>query len=280
MPGPVLVATWPFAATAVEAAWPALDRGGAALDAVCAVCRHVEEDPTVDSVGYGGLPDMDGRVTLDALVMESPTRLGAVCAMGRHREAVTVARRVLEASPHVLLAGEGADRFADEQGVPASPLLAPAARARWEERDGGPGTASHDTICALSLDREGRLAGAASTSGAAWKRPGRVGDSPLPGHGLYVLPGVGAAAATGLGELVMGTCSTFVAVDELRRGATPEEALGVALGAVEAARPEGSTDQVALVALGVDGRWASAALEPGFEAVARWATPARPTGPG
>jgi L-asparaginase/N4-(beta-N-acetylglucosaminyl)-L-asparaginase len=246
------------------------------------VCSRVEEDETVDSVGWGGLPDAGGRVTLDALVMLSPALLGGVCALSRHRAAVEVARRVMEASPHVLLAGEGADRFADEQGFEAGSLLSPAARRRFEERSAGTGgssrdafgTQSHDTICALALDCSGILAGATSTSGAAWKLPGRVGDTALVGQGLHVLPGVGAAAATGLGELAMGSCASFLAVEELRRGASPAEALGRALERAaevrDARRPaagDARADQLAMIALTADGSWACAALEPGFEAV-------------
>jgi L-asparaginase/N4-(beta-N-acetylglucosaminyl)-L-asparaginase len=276
MSAPILVTTWPFGDAAHRAAWPALAAGGASLDAVVAVCRHVEDDPAVDSVGFGGLPDLAGEVSLDALVMQSPRRAGGVCALRRTRRAAEVARLVMECAPHVLLAGHGADAFAAEHGFAAEDLLAPAARARFAAR--GSRREGHDTVCSLALDRAGVLSGASSTSGRAWKLPGRVGDSPLPGHGLYVDPARGAAAATGDGELVQGVCSSFATVAALGRGAAPVDALREALEhlcdahALTPERAVAGDVQVALIALTPDGRHASAALRPGYRTAI--ATPA------
>ena len=266
MKSPILLTTWPFGQAANRSAWPALAAGGSSLDAVEAVCRHVEDDIEVESVGYGGLPDRSGSVTLDALVMQSPARCGGVCALGRHRPAVSVARRVMEASPHVLLAGEGADRFAADQGFTAEPMVSPEARARFDTwvREGRPSEAGHDTVGALAVDAAGVLSGATSTSGRAWKLPGRVGDSPLPGHGLYVDPRLGAAAATGDGELVQGLCSSFAAVQALGRGVPPLEALVGELLRIRDTYELSAQAQVAMIALTPEGRWASAALRPGF----------------
>ena len=267
----MLVTTWPFGRPANEAAWPALARGGSGLDAAEAVCRHVEDDPAVDTVGYGGLPDRDGHVSLDALVMQSPSRIGAVCALRRHKEAVSVARRVLEDTPHALLAGEGADAFAAECGLQPSGLATDAARAAWSawKRDRTP-VATHDTVAVLALDAHGVLSGACSTSGRAFKLPGRVGDSPLVGHGLYVHPRHGAAAATGSGELISGVCGAFLAVEEMRRGAAPLDALRSVLERVAAEHELEVGDQVGLIALTPGGRFATASLRPGYAtAIAR-----------
>jgi isoaspartyl peptidase/L-asparaginase-like protein (Ntn-hydrolase superfamily) len=298
---PIIVSTWSFALRANEAAWPALVAGGSSLDAVETACRFAEADPDVDSVGFGGLPDRAGAVTLDAAVMTGPSSCGAVCAVSRHLHAVSIARAVMERTPYVLLAGAGADDFADEQGFPEADLVAPAARAAWEawrraphavdqSRDraaaarpvdhgaGGP-LFAHDTIGALAIDGEGRMAGACSTSGMPYKRPGRVGDSPIIGDGLYVDPAVGAATATGTGELVMGLCSSFLAVEEMRRGRSPLDALREAIERIRAAHALRPEHQVAMIALRADGTWAAAALRDGFKASVRDRRGARVTDP-
>ncbi|MDH3584862.1 MAG: N(4)-(beta-N-acetylglucosaminyl)-L-asparaginase, partial [Phycisphaerae bacterium] len=244
---PIVLSTWSFGRVANQAAWPVLEAGGSSLDAVEAGCRAVEADPAVDTVGVGGLPDRTGQVSLDACVMVSPDRCGGVCFVRNYPHPVSIARAVMEGTPHVMLAGEGAERFAAEQGFDTAPLLSEAGRqrlAQWERnvvRAGGDrGIYSaganveeggavdpnrfHDTVGVLALDREGQLAGACSTSGQPFKLPGRVGDSPIIGQGLYVHPEHGAAVATGTGELVMGVCGSFLAVEQMRRGATPLEA--------------------------------------------------------
>lgn len=296
---PLLLTTWAFGRSANAAAWPALAAGGCGLDAVEAVCRHVELDPGVESVGLGARPDASGRVTLDGCVMQSPRRCAGVCALERHVHAVSIARRVMERTPHRLLAGPGADAFADAQGFearaqglgdardprparqPPHPPTSPSTLGRPDGAAPGcdpgaekrpPGAESpargHDTVCALARDREGVLSGACSSSGLAGKLPGRVGDSPIIGHGLYVHPAHGAAAATGTGELVMGLCGAFAAVEELRRGASPLDALAAVLARIrdEYERELAPGDQVGLIALTPAGEWAVAALRPGFEA--------------
>jgi len=290
---PVLLSTWSFAERGHDAAWPALAAGGSALDAVLAVCDACERDEGVDSVGYGGLPDADGRVTLDACVMLAPDRVGAVAALSRHLPAAAIARAVMERTEHVLLAGEGADRFADEQGFAPTSLLAPAAAERFARRlarrsGGGAGVTPaeddeaslrpvdhgrgrlfghHDTICSLAVDASGTLAGATSTSGMPWKRPGRVGDSPIPGHGLFVDPRFGAAAATGTGELAMGACASFLVVELLRAGYPPTDALAGCLGRIDEEFTLRPKDQLGMIALTPNGDWAAAALRPGFRVV-------------
>lgn len=299
-----VMATWSFGPVATGAAWACLAGGGVSLDAVVAGATAVEDDPAVDSVGVGGLPDASGRVSLDASVMLAPGRCGSVCCVREHPHAAALARAVMERTEHVMLAGEGADAFARREGFEARSLLtdrSAAAFAAWragvsdaemaryrgcrppmnvEERyardrasaAGGPaGSAepSHDTVCVLALDHAGTLAGACTTSGLAFKLPGRVGDSPIIGHGLYVDPAVGAATATGNGELIMGVCGSFLAVELMRGGVEPLEALTRVLERVAAAHALRPEHQVALVALRADGAWASASLRPGFSHAVR-----------
>ena len=289
---PILLSTWSFGLRGHEAAWPDLQAGGEAIDAVIAAATTIEADPEIDSVGFGGLPDRDGQVTLDACVMKSPASCGSVCGLRRHLHAARIARRIMEDTEHVMLAGEAADAFAGSVGEPEADLLAPEAQAAWDrwrtegidvdlirdagrpiDRDGGrlfggddeQRWAGHDTIGTLALDVRGVLAGACSTSGSPWKVPGRVGDSPIVGHGLYVDPGVAAVSATGSGELVMGVCGAMLAVECIRRGDEPLDALLTVLRRIDAAYEMLPTHQIGLVALRADGTMASAALRDGFK---------------
>ena len=269
--GPVVIATWPFGLPASQAAWRVLARHGAALDAVVEGATFCEDDPSVDSVGYGGLPDSAGEVTLDASVMDDAGRCGAVACLYRVRHAARLARAVMEKTPHVMLAGEAATRFALEHGFEESNLLAPRAAeayAAWRKAQpdgsgtaGGAsrGAAGHDTIGLLALDAGGVLAGACTTSGRAYKLPGRVGDSPVIGAGLYVDGAVGAATATGLGEEVIKGCGSFDAVERMARGEEPAEALAAVLRRIERRRGRRDVD-VSLLALRRDGTWAGATL--------------------
>src|SRR5438270_383582 len=195
---PIVISTWPFGMPANEAAWPILARGGAALDAVEAGVMQCEDDPKVDTVGYGGLPDASGEVTLDACVMDHDGRCGSVACIKRIKNPAKVARVVMEKTPHVMLVGEAATQFALKHGFVESNLLTPESAKKFEEwKRKQPTHDTHDTIGMLALDAHGRLGGECSTSGLGRRLPGRVGDSPIIGAGLYVLGGVGAAAATG-----------------------------------------------------------------------------------
>ncbi|MBM43681.1 MAG: glycosylasparaginase [Phycisphaerae bacterium] len=287
---PILLSTWSFGLRGHAAAWPVLEAGGHAIDAVVDACTAIEADPEVDSVGYGGLPDRDGQVTLDACVMQSPSSCGSVCCLRHHLHAARIAREIMDSTSHVMLVGEAADAYADAVGEPRENLLSPEAAKAWEswKRDGtdvdqvrdagrpvdqGGGRlfdaesrwAGHDTIGTLALDSMGVLAGACSTSGSPWKLPGRVGDSPIVGHGLYVDPDIGAVTATGTGELVMGVCGAMLGVEEMRRGADPTEALVTVLQRIESAYELEDNHQVGLVAIRRDGRIGSASLRGGFK---------------
>jgi len=292
---PIVLSTWSFGSIANAAAWPVLRDGGAALDAVETGARAVEADASVNSVGYASVPDRRGELSLDASIMLSPSKCGAVCYVRRHIHAITIARMVMERTPHVMLAGDGADAFAESQGMtPVDDMLGDDMReryAKWasEHPDAidDPGYAYHprasreedtpaarrevhdepnDTVGVIALDRHGVLAGACSTSGWPYKVPGRVGDSPHIGQGLYVHPDVGAAVATGSGELVMGLCSTFHAVDLMRRGATPADAAVDVLQQMIANYELKPHHQVAVITLSKNGAWSTASLRSGFSA--------------
>ena len=277
MSSPLLLSTWSFGQRGNDRAWPGLFSGGSALDAVETACSAVESDPQVDSVGRGGLPDREGRMSLDACIMTSPAAWGSVCAVTEHLHVVSLARKVMEQKQRMMLAGSGADNFADENSFLPEDLLTEQAQNRFEQwkldprnidqsQDSGLGSDEfhHDTIGVLCLDNYCRLAGACSTSGLPFKTPGRVGDSPIIGHGLYVDPEYGAAVATGDGELIMGVCGSFLAVEMLRQGHSAEEAAKEFLNRVRESYELHDRAQVAMLVLTPDGKWTGASLRPGF----------------
>jgi isoaspartyl peptidase/L-asparaginase-like protein (Ntn-hydrolase superfamily) len=264
MPQPAVIATWPFGQTAVRAALPLLRQGQPALDAAVAGAQVVEDDPTITSVGYGGLPNAIGVVQLDACIMDGHTlSCGAVAGLENVKHAAAVARRIMERTPHVMLVGAGAQRFALQQGFPLENLLTPDSLRRWEElrnarpparRDAPP--LSHDTVTVLALDQTGSLGGVCSTSGLANKLPGRVGDSPIIGAGLYVDNTAGAAGATGVGEEIIRINGSFSIVEAMRAGRSPQEACEQAVRRVNAVavRRGQHPAQVAFLALDPQGR--------------------------
>ncbi|MFN4079403.1 MAG: N(4)-(beta-N-acetylglucosaminyl)-L-asparaginase [Saprospiraceae bacterium] len=268
---PVVVATWGPNVKATAAAWEVLARGGCALDAVEAGARVPEADPDDSSVGYGGFPDNSGQVTLDACIMDESGRAGSVCFLRNIMHPVSVARLVMEKTPHVMLSGEGAYRFALEQGFEPVDLLTERAQKAWEEwkvrSEYKPkiNVERHDTIGILAVDGQGRVSGACTTSGLAFKMPGRVGDSPIIGAGMYADGEVGAAAATGLGELVLRTLGSFVVVEEMRRGRHPQRAAEIAVKRIVDKYPEEARQaQVGFVALDKRGRHGAFAVQKGF----------------
>ena len=279
----VMVSTWDFGAAANAAGIAARANGGSALDMVEAGGRVAEADESNSSVGYGGLPDRDGRVTLDACVMTWAGDIGAVCALEDVVHAVSVARRVMEHTPHTMLVGEGARTFALEQGFEAQNLLTPRAEAAWRDwlktanyaprpnsenadwrsMPGGPN--NHDTIGLLAIGADQRMAGACTTSGMAFKMRGRVGDSPIIGAGLYVDDEVGGATATGVGEDVVRVAGAHSVVEAMRHGLDPTAACRSVierLARLRGTKVAGS--QVALLALDKQGRAGAFALQPGF----------------
>jgi len=264
----LVLSTWAFGAAANDVAWARLLQGGHPLDACEAGLRVTEADESVSSVGYGGLPNADGVVELDAAIMRGDTlACGAVAALRNVLHPVSVARAVMEQTPHVLLVGEGALAFARQQGVPEQEMLSPAARQAWEawraaRRPVVPAQDDHDTLGLIVLD-QGRFAMGVTTSGKAFKLPGRVGDSPIIGAGGYCDDEAGACVATGDGEEMIRSAAASSVVAGMRRGAAPEEAVREVLVRLRR-RGRGETS-VALLAADRQGRVAGCALQAGFE---------------
>lgn len=299
MPDYIAIATWPFGQTAVKAAAAELQRGQSALDAAIVGAQAVEDDPKVNSVGFAGLPNSIGTVQLDACVMDGRTlACGAVAAVENIRHVAALARRVMEKTPHILLVGEGARTFAVQQGFPLQHMLTPESLAEWDKRrqrerrprpasgtprTDGDGQAynaptgeppfSHDTVAVLVRDDKGSLGGVCTTSGLALKLPGRVGDSPLIGHGLYVDNEAGAAGATGVGEEIIRVGGSLLVVEAMRAGKSVQEACELAVRKVNslAVRRGKHPERVAFLALDGKGQpGAACTVSTGFQyAVAR-----------
>lgn len=264
---PVVVSTWAFGKPANAEALRVLAAGGSPLDAVEAGVRVTEADPAVQSVGYGGLPNVDGVVELDAAIVDGDTlEAGAVAGLQSIKHPVSVARRVLEKTPHVMLVGRGAQRFALRQGFTKEKLLTPESRRAWKKGPADPGPGNHDTIGMCLLAPGGGMAAACTTSGLGWKLPGRVGDSPLVGHGLYCDSRAGAAAATGVGEEVIKVCGSYQVVEFMRQGLEPDEAVRRVLSRIVRRTPGNTGLQVAFVALRADGAYGFGAIRDGFTA--------------
>ncbi len=283
--GPIVISTWDFGVAANAAAWQVLAPGGSALDAVEVGVRVAEADLVNMTVGKGGYPDRDGHVSLDACIMDEHGNCGSVAALEHIAHPISVARKVMEKTPHVMLVGEGALQFALANGFEQENLLTPAAKAAWEEwlkekkyeptinienqtfaAERLPGNEyNHDTIGMLALDSKGNLSGACTTSGMAFKMRGRVGDSPIIGAGLYVDNEVGAATSTGVGEEVIRTVGSFLVVELMRQGRSPEEACKEAVERIIRKKPEvAKTIQVGFLALNKQGEYGAYALQEGF----------------
>lgn len=272
---PVVISTWDFGLRANEAAWPILSGGGSALDAVEAGARVPEGDPLETSVGYGGLPDRDGFVTLDACIMDESGNCGSVAYLQHIEHPVSVARAVMEKTPHVMLVGQGALEFALAQGFKKKQLLTEASEKAWkqwlEKGQYKPvvNIENHDTIGILALDKSGNLSGACTTSGMAYKMHGRVGDSPIIGAGLFVDNEVGAATATGLGEEIVRVAGSHLVVELMRQGKSPQDACRLAVERVLRKNPAKAKDlQVGFIALNRKGETGAFSLQPGFTVAA------------
>ncbi|MEE8609930.1 MAG: N(4)-(beta-N-acetylglucosaminyl)-L-asparaginase [Sphingomonas aquatilis] len=277
----LIVSTWDFGAAANDAAFARMKAGGTLLDAVEAGAMVPEADPENHSVGYGGYPDRDGHVTLDAVIMDDAGGVGAVAALEDTVHAISVARRVMEKTPHTFIVGEGATRFARDQGFPKVDLLTPPAEKAWREwlktsqykpvanienrRAPLGGALDHDTIGLLARDASGRMAGACTTSGMAFKMRGRVGDSPQVGSGLYVEAGVGGATSTGLGEEVTRIAGTARVVASMRAGLSPQAACEEVVKHIAKLRGDAIKGvQVGFLALSPQGEVGAFCLLPGF----------------
>lgn len=267
---PVVISTWNHGIPANKVAIDILLKGGKAIDAVEAGVRVPEADPEVMTVGYGGFPDRDGHVTLDACIMNEKGDAGSVCFLQHIKHPISVARRVMEKTPHVMLAGEGALRFALEQGFKKENLLTDKAREAWEkwkeksEYKPVINIENHDTISMLAIDKEGNMSGACTTSGMAFKMHGRVGDSPIIGAGLFCDNEIGAAAATGHGEQVMKTLGSFLVVELMRNGYSPKEACREAVMRIVRQKPKLDEVQIGYIAVNKAGETGGYCLHKGF----------------
>jgi len=273
---PIVISTWNHGLPANEAAWQILAGGGWSLDAVEAGVRVPEADPKVITVGYGGIPDADGKVTLDACIMDEKGRAGSVTFLEHIKHPVSVARLVMDKTPHVMLSGAGALKFALQQGFEKENLLTPEMKATWKKWKKEKRTFSskinienqleenHDTIGMLAVDDKGRISGACTTSGMGFKLNGRVGDSPIIGAGLFVDGEVGGAVATGSGELVMKTLGSFLVVELMRGGKSPADACEEAVRRIARKIPDYQNHQVGFIALKTDGTYGSFCIQPGF----------------
>ncbi|WP_374540380.1 isoaspartyl peptidase/L-asparaginase family protein [Flavobacterium sp.] len=271
---PIVLSTWNFGLQANEAAWKILKNNGRALDAVEAGVKIPEGDPKERSVGYGGRPDRDGRVTLDACIMDEYANIGSVACLEHIKHPISVARAVMEKTPHVMLVGDGALQFALSQGFKKENLLVEASEKEWKEwlktSQYKPivNIENHDTIGMIAMDVHGNLSGACTTSGMAYKMHGRLGDSPIIGAGLYVDNEIGAATATGHGEEVIRIAGCHLVVELMRHGRTPQQACEEAVQRIiklTKLRNKNLKDiQVGFIALNKKGQSGSYCVQGGF----------------
>jgi N4-(beta-N-acetylglucosaminyl)-L-asparaginase len=271
---PIVLSTWRFGIEANAAAWEILSKNGRALDAVEAGVKIPEGDPNERSVGYGGRPDRDGKVTLDACIMDEFSNIGSVACLEHIKHPISVARAVMEKTPHVMLVGNGALQFALSQGFKKENLLVEESEKEWKEwlktSQYKPiaNIENHDTIGMIALDANGNLSGACTTSGMAFKMHGRVGDSPIIGAGLYVDNEIGAATATGHGEEVIRISGCHLVVELMRQGLSPQKACEEAVMRIvkltQNRNKELKDIQVGFIALNKKGDYGSYCVQGGF----------------
>jgi N4-(beta-N-acetylglucosaminyl)-L-asparaginase len=292
---PIVISTWDSGMPVNAAAWKILSAKGTALDAVEAGAVFMENEINC-CVGLGGYPDRDGIVTLDSCIMDHKANIGAVAGLERIKHPVSVARKVMEKTPHVILVGAGAQQFALENGftLESTELSEEAkkAYAEWlkkseykpvinienkpaaeSKKQNGPfapnffedGTVNHDTMGLVAMDATGNLSGAVTTSGMAFKLHGRVGDSPIIGAGLFVDNEIGAATSSGTGEEVIRICGTHLVVEFMRQGYSPEMACKKAVERiVKRDKEKAKTLQVGFLAMNKKGQYGAYAIQKGF----------------
>lgn len=269
---PLVISTWNFGVEANAEAWKILSSGGRALDAVEAGVKIPEADPKNQTVGLGGRPDRDGKVTLDACIMDENANIGAVACLEHIVHPISVARLVMERTPHWLLVGEGALQFALSQGFKKENLLTKESEMEWREwlktSNYKPpiNVENHDTIGMIALDSKSNLSGACTTSGLGYKMRGRVGDSPIIGGGLYVDNEIGAATATGHGEEVVRIVGSHLVVEFMRQGLKPNEACKKAVERIAGLRKSKLQEiQVGFIAINKLGEYGGFAIHKGFQ---------------
>ena len=263
------ISTWKTT-EANQKAGQMLDKGEHALDAAVAGVAIEEENPKNTTVGYGGAPDRTGKVTLDACVMNHLGDCGSVVSVENIVNVARLAKDVMEKTPHVMLSGKGAEEFAISQGYKKTDLLTDKSKKEWKEwlkdQDYRPiiNIENHDTIGMLCIDKNNNLSGACTTSGLAYKMKGRVGDSPIIGSGLFIDNKIGGAVATGLGEEVVKTVGSFLVVELMRQGLSPQEACEKAVKRIVSNNSQENKFQVAYIAMNKKGEVGSYSIEPGF----------------
>ena len=268
---PVVIATWSVE-QATKKAWQSMEDGSSALDAVIAGCGVEEANAKGQSVGIGGLPDREGRVTLDACVMNEKGDYGAVLCMQNIMHPIAVAKKVMEDTPHVILAGVGAEQFAVSQGFKRENLLTEQSKKDWETWKKTSkykpiiNIENHDTIGMLAIDKNGTISGGCTSSGLAYKMAGRVGDSAIVGSGLFVDNEIGAATATGLGEEVLKTVGSYLIVELIRQGKSPQEACEQAILRIIEKTPNFKDFQVGYIAVNKKGETGAYSIHEGFTA--------------
>ncbi len=270
--GPVFLATWAHGKPANERAAEVFKSGGSLLDAVEKGINVPESDPNVTSVGYGGIPNAEGVVELDAAIMDGTRhRAGSVCSLHMIKNPISVARLVLEKTRHTTLAGEGAFRFALKMGFEPQTLLTPQSLQKWLDWKADPNRKTfwvtpqnHDTIGMVATDGKGHVVSGCSTSGLAFKIPGRVGDSPLVGCGVYADDNVGAASATGDGDMMTNYCTSISIVHLMARGASPQDACMDLLKHMVKTDPQNEKAEVAVIAINTRGEIGAACMNDGF----------------
>lgn len=267
---PIIISTWKHGFSANEKAYELIKKDSTSIDAVEAGVMITEADPECTSVGFGGWPDRDGNVTLDACIMDHKGNCGSVCFLQNIKHPISVARKVMDNTPHVMLSGEGALQFALKNGFHKEDLLTDKARAKWLEwlKDSKYkpiiNVENHDTIGLLAIDKKGDISGACTTSGLAWKMHGRVGDSPIIGAGMFVDNEIGGCCATGVGEAVMKTLGSFLIVELMRQGASPQEACEEGISRI--IKNQNYKDmQIGYLAINKKGEHGSYAVQPGFD---------------
>jgi len=268
---PLVLSTWNHGLPANAAALEKLKAGGTIIDAVESGVWVTENDLENLSVGLQGLPDREGITTLDASIMSGDGSCGSVAFVRQIKHPITLARRVMEKTPHVMLAGEGARQFAIAEGFPVEKEeLSPKAEEaykKWKETSQYKpiiNIENHDTIGMIGMDAQGNMAGSCTTSGLAYKMHGRVGDSPIIGAGLYVDNEVGAATATGLGESIIRICGSFLIVELMRQGRTPQEACEEAVKRLISKNKNIKDIQAGFLAMNKEGEVGAYAVHPGF----------------
>ncbi len=266
---PIVICTWNFHKASAKA-WETLKDGGSSLEAVVQGVMVEENDVNNQTVGVGGRPDRDGNVTLDACIMDKDGNCGAVLAMQNIANPILVARKVMEETPHVMLAGKGAEQFAYEMGFKKTNLLTEKSKQDWVEwkktSEYKPiiNIENHDTIGMLAIDKNGDISGACTTSGMGFKMAGRVGDSPIIGAGLFVDNEIGGATATGMGEEVVRTVGSFLIVELMRQGKSPQEACEEGVKRIIAKNKDKQDFQIGFIAVNKKGETGGYCIHPGF----------------